>query len=69
LATVTTTANSCLPPPHAAAGLTMIIEMTATVCAAGDHGEDGRQKIAGSDKHRRVQKRNGRAGDQEKQEI
>jgi hypothetical protein len=25
--------------------------------AVGDHGEDGRQKIAGSDKHRRMQKR------------
>jgi hypothetical protein len=47
----------------------MIIWINATVCAAGDHGEDGRQRIAASDMHRRVQKREGRAGDQEKQQI
>jgi len=47
----------------------MIIQINATVCAAEDHGEDERQKIAGRDKHRRVQKREGRVGDQEKQEI
>jgi hypothetical protein len=39
------------------------------LCAVGDHGEDGRQKIAGSDERRRVQKREGRAGDQEEQEV
>jgi hypothetical protein len=43
--------------------------MNATVCAAGDHGEDGRRKIAGSDKHKRVQKRERRGGSQEKQEF
>ena len=34
----------------------MIIQINATVCAAADHGEDGQQKIAGGDKHRRVRK-------------
>ena len=32
----------------------MIIQINATVCAAADHGEDGRRKIAGSDQHERT---------------
>ena len=48
----------------------MIIQINATVCARLETMvRTGRQKIAGSDKHRRVQKREGRAGDQEEHEV
>ena len=68
MATVTTTANSCLLPRHAAAGLTMIIQMNATVCADIDHGEDGQYKIAGSDQRGRIQREREGVSDQHKQE-
>jgi len=47
----------------------MIIQINATVCAAPDHGADERQKLAGGDKHRRVQDREEERGDQEKREV
>jgi hypothetical protein len=47
----------------------MIIWINATVCAAADHGEDEQWKIAGGDKHRRVQEGEGEQSDQEKHEV
>ena len=47
----------------------MIIQINATVCAALDHGEGGRRKIAGSDSAKEVQGGRKGASDQEKQEI
>ena len=32
----------------------MIIQINATVCAAVDHGDDERRKIAGSDKEEKA---------------
>jgi hypothetical protein len=47
LATVMTTAKRLPPSGHAAAGLTMIISMNATVCGDMNHGEKRQFKIAG----------------------
>ena len=56
LATVMTTAKRLPPSGHAAAGLTMIISMNATVCGDMNHGEKRQFKIAGSDWGRRAQR-------------
>ena len=45
----------------------MIIQMNATVCAAEDHGDDVRHKIAGSDQRSRGAEAQEKASDQEKQ--
>jgi hypothetical protein len=47
----------------------MIIQMNATVCAAEDHGEDGRHEIAGSDRRRSAQAGQEGTSGQEKQEL
>ncbi len=46
----------------------MIIQINATVCAAVDHGDDRRRRIADSDQRRRVLGRKKMVGDQGKQE-
>ena len=47
----------------------MIIQINATVCADVDHGDDRRNKIAGSDQGIMVLRGRGRVKGQEKQEI
>ena len=47
----------------------MIIQINATVCAAVDHGDDGRHKIAGSNHGRDVIQRQEEKGDQGKRKA
>jgi hypothetical protein len=47
----------------------MIIQINATVCAAVDHGEGGRLKIAGRDQRKMGQEGQGRSSYQAEQRI